>query len=88
MTTLQGLLSVNDRVEMVARWLWKHQFVGPMLIGLASAPFMVGLIFLFSVVMPRNDAVLVSAVINGFLVGGLSSLVYAYLARRFARKPG
>ena len=83
MISHQSWQSVNDKAEMVPRWFWKHQFVGPMLVGLA---FVVGLIFLFSVVMPRNDAVLLSVVINGFLVGGLNSLVYAYLARRYARK--
>ena len=77
---------MNDKAEMVARWFWKHQFVGPMLVGLATVPVVVGLIYLFSVVMPRNDAVLLGVVINGLLVGFLSSLGYAYLARRYARK--
>ena len=78
---------MNDKAEMVTRWFWKHQFVGAMLVGLALAPVMVGLIFLFSVVMPRNDAVHLSAAINGFSIGGLNILVYVYLARRYARKP-
>ena len=78
---------MNDKAEMVTRWFWKHRFVGPVLIGLATVPNMVGLVYLLSVVAPRNEAVFTSVVINGMLVGGLSSLVYPRLTRRYARKP-
>ena len=71
---------------MVSRWFWKHQFVWLGALGFATVPNAVGLIYLFSVVVPRNDAVLITVFINGLLVGGLNSLVYAYLARRYTRK--